>query len=183
MTTQECLRVSRTRAIVVGGHSLDPGEERVAHPVDLLAAAIGGLAELTAAAIVGLDLADCTLPGIAVERARRQARMEACRALRLCQRALEADARNAGYDWRPWVDATIHDTALRLERRRSDPPSGDSLRHAEGLARSLGQACRALAYDRMAFPEALSLAQTHALILVIAAESQDPASRLGSAGR
>ena len=174
MTTLHRLRTARTRAIAVGGRSLNPDEERVAHPVDLVAAAIGGLADLAGSALIGLDLAGSSLPGSAIESARRQARAEACRALRLCQRALEADARNGGYDWRPWVDATIQDTALHLERRVGTPRSGGSLKNADGLARSLGEATRALAYDRMAFPEALSLAQTHALILVVAAEAPSP---------
>ncbi|MCU1422606.1 MAG: hypothetical protein JWN36_2257 [Microbacteriaceae bacterium] len=167
MTTQQRLRTARTRAIAMGGRSINPDEERIALPIDLVATAIGGLAELTAAALIGVDLVDRDLPAVAVHEAKVQARNGACRALRLCQRALEADARSTGYDWRPWVDATIHDSAYQLDQA---PDQGGTLRHADGLARSLSEATRALAYDRMALPEALSIAQTHALMLVVAAE-------------
>lgn len=175
MSTQQDLRTTRTRAIAVGGRTIDRDEERVALPIDLLSSAIGGLPGLTAAALIGVDLVDRELPGMAVRHARRQARGGACRVLRLCQRALEADARNRGYDWRPWVDAAIQDTAVELDRPGRDDGADrerelPSLRHADGLARSLGAATRALTYDRMALPEALCNAQTHALMLIVAAE-------------
>ncbi len=163
----ERLRSTRHRAIAMGGRSINPDEERVALPVDLVATAISGLAELTAAALIGVDLVDRDLPPVAVHEAKGQARHGACRALRLCQRALEADARSTGYDWQPWVDATIQDGAFQLQ---GGPGPGGTLRHADGLARSLSEAARALSYDRMALPEALSIAQTHALLLVVAAE-------------
>lgn len=180
MTTQQRIRTTRTRAIAVGGRTIDRDNERIALPVDLLARAISGLPDLTAAALLGIELVDRELPDMAVREARQQARRGACRALRLSQRALEADARNAGYDWRPWVDATIQDTALQLEQRR--PVDGllrDSLYHAAELARHLGDAARVLTYDRMAVPEALSSAQTHALVLVVAAERGTTGSMLG----
>jgi hypothetical protein len=164
--------MARTRAIVVGGRSINPHEERLAQPIDLVATAIGGLAELTAAALIGVDLIDRDLPAVALHKAKGQARIGACRTLRLCQRALEADARTTGYDWRPWVDATIHDSAFQLDQPEDE---GGTLRHADGLARALSEAARALVYDRMALPEALSIAQTHALLLVVTAEGDSPA--------
>jgi hypothetical protein len=172
VSTHQRLRRTRSRAIALGGRSINPEEERVARPIDLVATAISGLAELTAAALIGVDLVDRDLPAVALHRAKGEARQGACRTLRLCQRALEADARTTGYDWRPWVDATIHDSAFQLDQPEDQ---GGTLRHADGLARSLSEATRALVYDRMALPEALSIAQTHALMLVVAAEGDGPA--------
>jgi hypothetical protein len=166
------VRTLRHRAIAVGGRTIDRDEERMAHPIDLLASAIGGLPDLTAAALIGIDLVDRELPTEAIRRARRQARDGACRVLRLCQRALEADARNGGYDWDPWVDTAIRDTAILLDRTcQTDPESHDSLHHAAALATAIGKATTALTYDRMAVPETLCTAQTHALILALAAEA------------
>lgn len=171
MTTPQQVRTTRSRAIAVGGRTVDRDEERVALPIDLLAAAVAGIPRLTAAALVGIDLVDRDLPGMAVRRARRQARQDACRALRLCQRTLETDARNSGYDWRPWVDAAILDTAIALDREaQPGAPAAGGLYHADALAHAVGEAARALAYDRMALPEALCSAQTHALMIVVAAE-------------
>ncbi len=170
MSTHQRLRMAHHRAIALGGRSINPDEERLAQPIDLVATAISGLAELTAASLIGVDLVDRDLPAIALHKAKGEARQGACRTLRLCQRALEADADSTGYDWRPWVDATIHDSAFQLDQ--PDEDTGGTLRHADGLARSLSEAARALVYDRMALPEALSIAQTHALMLVVAAEDE-----------
>lgn len=172
MTTQERVRTLRRRAIAVGGRTIDRDEERLAHPVDLLAHAIGGLPDLTAAALISIDLVDRELPAEALRRAQRQARDSACRVLRLCQRALEADARNGGYDWAPWVDTAIRDTAILLDRTcQTEPQDRDSLHHAAALAQAIGKATVGLTYDRMAVPETLCTAQTHALILALAAEA------------
>ncbi len=171
MSTQHDIRTARTRAIAVGGRTINRDHERLALPVDLLASAISGLPDLTAAALLGIDLADSDLPGHTLRAARVQARRAACRALRLAQRALEIDARNAGYDWRPWVDAAIQDAAHTIEQPLSDDETvRTSLWHAAELAHHLGGATRALTYDRMAVPEALCGAQTQALLLVVAAE-------------
>lgn len=170
-TTQQRMRSTRTRAIAVGGRTLDRDEERVALPVELLSSAIGGLPDLTASALIGIDLVDRELPEMAVREARRHARRGACRVLRLSQRALEADARNSGYDWRPWVDATIQDAALHLDRVcTSMLGPHDTLAYTAALATHLGEATRALTNDRMAVPEALCSAQTQALLLIVAAE-------------
>lgn len=171
MSTQHRIRTTRTRAIAVGGRTINRDHERLALPVDLLAAAIGGLPDLAAAALLGIELADSDLPEHAVRAARVEARRTACRALRLSQRALEADARNAGYDWRPWVDAAIQDAAQTIERSLAGEGNvRATLWHASELAHHLGEATRALTYDRMAVPEALCGAQTQALLLVLAAE-------------
>jgi hypothetical protein len=170
-STQHRIRTTRTRAIAVGGRTVNRDHERLALPVDLLAAAIGGLPELTASALLGIELVGGDRPEHTVRAARVQARRAACRALRLAQRALEADARNAGYDWRPWVDAAIQEAAHAIEQPPDDHGTvRTSLWHASELAHHLGGAARALTYDRMAVAEALCGAQTQALLLVVAAE-------------
>lgn len=175
MSTKQQVCTTRRRAIAVGGRRLDLDEERTARPVDLLAAAVGGLPDLAAAALIGIDLIDRSLPSEAVERARQEARRSACTTLRLCQRALEVDARDGGYDWQPWVDRAITDTTIVLDR--DDPTDSgyrDSLHHTAALARALGRASAGLTYDRMSVPEALCVGQTHALILILAAEALSP---------
>lgn len=166
MTALQHVRALHRRAIAVGGQHVRCDNERVAPPIDLVAAAIGGLADLTAAALIGVDLVDRALPREALTKARSQAHGGACQTLRLCHRALEADARNVGYDSAPWVDAAIHDSVCALEH---DPEPGGTLHHADALARALAAAARGLMGDRMAVPGALRDAQTHALMLAVAA--------------
>lgn len=175
VTTKQRVCTIRRRAIAVGGRRLNGEEERSALPVELLAVAVGGLPDLAAAALIGIDLIDRSLPGEAVRRARQEARQGASTTLRLCQRALEADARNGGYEWQPWVERTVTDTAILLDGDGS-AESGyrDSLHHASALARALGRATAGLTYDRMSVPEALCVGQTHALVLILAAEASSP---------
>ncbi|MCW3040206.1 MAG: hypothetical protein JWM31_2111 [Solirubrobacterales bacterium] len=170
MSAPPCIRTTRRRAIAVGGGTIDRERERIALPVDLVATAIGGLPDLAAAALLGLELVGTDATAAAARGAREQARRGACRALRLSQRALEAHARDGGYDWRPWVDAAIQATAFELDEALIGGEGRTSLEHTAELAHQFGEATRALAYDRMAVPEALSAAQTQALVLVVMTE-------------
>ena len=146
--------------------------ERTAAPIELLALVVERLPDLALGTFVAQTLGtqswDCRLLA-----AVSQMRGHAAGAIRLCQRALEAHARDIGYDLRPWTARSMETAAALLfaahRAQASHEDSPTPVAELRDAARRIGLAMCACDRDRMAVPEHLSEAVGRLVLLYMVA--------------